>query len=234
MQQMSTRLASVNALTTSTTETRDRVRPSGRKDSLALTAVYIHAASESFLHEDERRWRSRVLVQRQDDDHCAPPGKGLRAGADARHHRPHARRAGRAIRHGAADGRSILLLAGKGPALRHHHRRIRRASRRSTTRPACTWPSRTSAVDWELWLPEQGEPLPKRFKVVQTQPDRPARDGRDVHGMGSRTADRPTRRSFPKVPADYEGIAVLQRAAAVKHMAAADPPPDPAAPATKK
>jgi hypothetical protein len=35
----------------------------------------------------------------------------------------------------------------------------------------------------------------------------------------------------PKVPADYEGIAVLQRAAAVKKAA---PPAEPAAPATKK
>ena len=37
----------------------------------------------------------------------------------------------------------------------------------------------------------------------------------------------------PKVPADYEGIAILQRAAAVKNAAAA-PAADPAAPATKK
>ena len=38
----------------------------------------------------------------------------------------------------------------------------------------------------------------------------------------------------PKVPAEYEGIAVVQRAAAIKHTAAADLPADPAAPATKK
>ena len=60
---------------------------------------------------------------------------------------------------------------------------------RSTARPACTWPSRTSACDWELWLPEQGEPLPKRFKVVQTR--RTGQPVTDVtfNGMESRTVD---------------------------------------------
>ena len=52
--------------------------------------------------------------------------QGLRAGADARDHRPHAGRAGRALRHGAADGRSVLRPRGKGAALRHDHRRLRR------------------------------------------------------------------------------------------------------------
>ena len=26
-----------------------------------------------------------------------------------------------------------------------------------------------TGVEWELWIPEQGEPLPKRFKVVRTK-----------------------------------------------------------------
>ena len=28
---------------------------------------------------------------------------------------------------------------------------------------------RDVGVDWELWLPVQGEPLPKRFKMVKKQ-----------------------------------------------------------------
>ena len=87
--------------------------------------------------------------------------------------------------------------------------------------------------EWELWLPEQGEPLPKRFKVVQTH--RTGQPVTDVTFKEWNLTPSITDATFvPKVPADYEGIAVVQRAAAVKHMAAADPPPDPAAPATKK
>ena len=78
-------------------------------------------------------------------------------------------------------------------------------------------------MDWELWLPVKGEPLPKRSKTVQ-RPHRPAADRHDVHELESRAADR--RRQFtPDVPADYEGIAILQRAAAVKNAAAATPSP---------
>jgi hypothetical protein len=38
----------------------------------------------------------------------------------------------------------------------------------------------------------------------------------------------------PKLPAEYEGIAILQRAAAVKTSASGAPPAEPAPPATKK
>ena len=75
-------------------------------------------------------------------------------------------------------------------------------------------------ADFELWLPAEGEPLPKRFKVVQK-----ARTGQpvvDVTFNAWNLAPQISDATFvPKVPADYEGIAVLQRAAAVKNSAAA-------------
>ena len=74
-------------------------------------------------------------------------------------------------------------------------------------------------VDWELWLPAQGEPLPKRFKVVQNE-----RTGQPVVDLTFTAWDLAPQISdatfVPKVPADYEGIAILQRAAAVKNAAA--------------
>ena len=85
-------------------------------------------------------------------------------------------------------------------------------------------------VDWELWLPEQGDPLPKRFKVVQKS--RSGQPAVDVTFTAWNLAPTIDDKAFaPKVPADYEGIAVLQRAAAVKKNAASA---DPAAPAPKK
>jgi hypothetical protein len=77
-------------------------------------------------------------------------------------------------------------------------------------------------VDWELWLPVQGDPLPKRFKVVQkSRTGEPAVDVRFISWNVAATMDDQT--FVPKLPADYEGIAVLQRAAAVRRNAAAGP-----------
>ena len=86
-------------------------------------------------------------------------------------------------------------------------------------------------VDWELWLPAQGEPLPKRFKVVQKR--RTGQPVVDVTFTAWDLAPQITDATFvPKVPAEYEGIAVVQRAAAIKNTAAATA--EPAAPAAKK
>ena len=79
-----------------------------------------------------------------------------------------------------------------------------------------------TGVDWELWLPVEGDPLPKRFKVVQK-----ARTGQpaiDVTFTQWDLAPSLSDDTFkPKVPAAYEGVAMLQRAAAIKSTAAADP-----------
>jgi len=81
-------------------------------------------------------------------------------------------------------------------------------------------------ADFELWLPIQGEPLPKRFKVVQK--GRTGQPVIDVTFNEWNLAPPITDATFkPKLPADYEGIAMLQRAAAIKNTAAA------AAPASK-
>ena len=85
-------------------------------------------------------------------------------------------------------------------------------------------------VEWALWIPVQGEPLPKRFKVTQTK--RTGQPTVDVTFTAWDIAPQTSDATFvPKVPADYEGIAILQRAAAVKRTAAAAPA---AAPAGKK
>jgi hypothetical protein len=72
-----------------------------------------------------------------------------------------------------------------------------------------------TGVDWEIWLPVQGEPLPKRLKVVQKK--RTGQPVIDLTFTAWNLAPQVSDATFvPKVPADYEGIALLQRAAAVK------------------
>ncbi len=64
-------------------------------------------------------------------------------------------------------------------------------------------------ADWEIWLPLEGEPLPKRFRVVQKR-----RTGKPMVDVTFATWDLAAQSSdatfVPKVPADYEGIAILQ------------------------
>ena len=73
-------------------------------------------------------------------------------------------------------------------------------------------------ADFELWLPVEGEPLPKRFKVVQKR--RTGQPVIDVTFNDWNLAPQTSDATFvPKLPADYEGIAVVQRAAAVKNTA---------------
>ena len=87
-------------------------------------------------------------------------------------------------------------------------------------------------VDWDVWLPAQGDPLPKRLKVVQKS--RTGQPTIDLTFTSWDFAPQVTDATFvPKLPAEYEGIAILQRAAAVKSAAAA-PPADPAAAPAKK
>ena len=77
-------------------------------------------------------------------------------------------------------------------------------------------------VDWELWLPEKGDPLPKRLKVVQKK--RRGQPEVDLTFTAWNLAPQVTAAAFvQKLPADYEGIAIVQRAAAIRNAAAAKP-----------
>ena len=86
-------------------------------------------------------------------------------------------------------------------------------------------------VDWELWLPVQGEMLPKRIKIVDN--NRTGHPVTDVTFTSWNFSPQTSDAAFkPSVPADFEGIAIVQRAAAVKR-AAATPSPEVGAPAKK-
>ena len=86
-------------------------------------------------------------------------------------------------------------------------------------------------ICWDIWFPEQGDPLPLRLKIVQKS--RRGEPAVDLTFTSWDLAAKVTDATFvPKVPADYEGIAIIQRAAAVKAAAAA-PAADPTAPAKK-
>ena len=83
---------------------------------------------------------------------------------------------------------------------------------------------RDIGVNWEIWLPVEGAPLPKRLKVEQTK--RKGQPVTDVTFTAWNVAPQVTDATFAaSVPSDFEGIAILQKAAAVKKAAPDAAPP---------
>jgi hypothetical protein len=82
-------------------------------------------------------------------------------------------------------------------------------------------------VSWELWVPVTGDPLPRR--LVATFPnDKRIRKVDVTFSDWNLSPQLSADRFDPKVPPDYEGIAMIQRSAVLANMA--DSKTDPAAP----
>jgi hypothetical protein len=76
-------------------------------------------------------------------------------------------------------------------------------------------------VDWQIWIPSTGDPLPRKA-IVEFTDDKRLRKiemtFRDWNLSPPITDDR----FSPKVPADYEGVAMLQRARVLRNVPADD------------
>jgi hypothetical protein len=232
VQQMSTRLAAVNAVTASTTETRDRVHSNGRKESLSQTGVYSMRRPNRFYTKMsgglglEAWYNGKTITIAHHPEKVfaqAPMPDTIDRTLDAL-----------AERFDMTLPLSDLFYASPEKALLSDGTTGGYVGREAVNGTPCVHLAfKDAGTDWELWLPEQGEPLPKRFKVVQKR--RTGEPMTDVTFTEWNLAPSITDATFvPKVPAGYEGIAVLQRAAAIKHTVAVDLPADPAAPATRR
>jgi hypothetical protein len=69
-------------------------------------------------------------------------------------------------------------------------------------------------VDWKIWIPESGDPLPRRMHVVYTA-RRGKPDANITFKQWNVQAPISDDTFARRIPGDYEGIAVIQRAAAV-------------------
>ena len=172
---------------------------------------------------DGRPWPGS-LVRRQGGDGGHPAGEGLRAGADARDDRPHAGCAGRALRSSAADRRSLQQRAAECACSPTTTTGGYAGTENVGDTPCYHLAFRDTGVNWEIWLPVEGAPLPKRLKVEQTR--RKGQPVTDVTFTAWNVAPQLTDATFvASVPSDFEGIAILQKAAAVKKAAPDAAPP---------
>lgn len=90
-----------------------------------------------------------------------------------------------------------------------------------------------TGISWELWLPTSGQPLPRRLKATIEAP----RGANHIDVTFSRwnlSPQSPDRLFVPRVPPDYEGIALIQRAAILRHARPADSVAQPPGPVGSK
>jgi hypothetical protein len=221
VQQMSGRLAAAPAISVATTEVRDVVRRSGAKKEVSLTAIYTMRRPDRFHSRMtgggglESWYNGKTLTI------AAHPHKVF---AQARMPETIDRTLDAlAERYDMALPMGDLFYGSPEQALLSDTTKGGYAGIDKVGDTPCAHLAfQDLGVDWDLWLPEKGDPLPRRFKVVQK-----SRAGRPVidvtftkWDLAPQTADE----AFtPKVPADYEGIAILQRAAAVKQATASAP-----------
>jgi hypothetical protein len=221
VQQMSTRLAAATAVSVTTTEVRDRVRVSGAKEPVPLTGLYTVRRPNRFYSKMtggrglETWYNGKTLTIASHPDRVfaqAPMPDTIDRTLDVLAERYDMALPMGDLFYGSAE-KALLSDATTGGY-------VGREDVGGT--PCVHLAFKDTGVDWELWLPVQGDPLPKRLKVVQKR--RTGQPTVDLTFTAWDLAPKITDATFvPRVPADYEGIAVLQRAAAVKHTPAAPP-----------
>ena len=225
VQQMSARLAAANAVSVTTTEVRDVVRPSGKKETLSQTGVYTVRRPNRFYAKMtggrglETWYNGKTLTIAAHPEKVfaqAPMPDTIDRSLDAL-----------AERYDMALPMGDLFYSSAEKALLSDSATGGYVGAENVGDTPCTHLAfKDVGVDWELWLPVQGDPLPKRLKVVQTK--RTGQPMVDLTFTSWNFSPEITDATFvPKVPADYEGIAAVQRAAAVKNAPAA--PAEPAA-----
>ena len=230
VQQMSARLAAAPAVSATTTEVRDVVRISGRKEPVSLTGLYTVRRPDRFYSKMtggrgiETWYNGKTLTIASHADKVfaqAPMPDTIDRSLDAL-----------AERYDMALPMGDLFYSSAEKALLSDTTTGGYAGTENVAGTPCVHLAfKDTGVEWELWLPVQGDPLPKRLKIVQKQ-----RTGQPMVDLTFTAWDFAPQASdaafVPKVPADFEGIAILQRAAAVKNTAAAKPA-EPTAPVKK-
>jgi hypothetical protein len=230
VEQMSTRLAAETGVRVTTTEVRDVVHASGRKETVSQTGVYTMRRPDRFHSKVtggrglETWYNGKTLTVAIHADKVfaqAPMPDTIDRTLDAL-----------AERYDVPLPMADLFVSSAAKALLSD----------TTTggyvgtdnvggTPAVHLAFTDVGVDWDLWLPVEGDPLPLRLKVVQkSRTGQPTADLTfTAWDFAPQTADATF---VPKVPAEYEGIAIVQRAAAVKNTPST-PAAEPAAPAKK-
>ena len=218
VQRMSSKLAAATDLSATTTEVRDVVGSSGGKKSVSVTAEYAFRRPDRFYVKstggrDLEAWYNGKVVTVASHQHKvfaqAPMPETIDRTLDAL-----------AERYDLPLPLGDLFYSSPEKALLSSTTTGGYAGTENVDGTPCYHLAfQDVGVRWELWLPVKGDPLPKRFRTVQEKrKGQPVTDVTFTAWNLAAPADKA--RFTPNVPKDYEGIAILQRAAAVKNAAA--------------
>jgi hypothetical protein len=223
VQKMSDRLAAAEVIRVTTTEARDLVRMSGKKEAVSGTGQYTVRRPDRFhtrssgAREIETWYNGKVLTVAGHKDKIfaqAPMPESINRTLDAL-----------AERYDMALPMGDMFYAPVTKALLSDTATGGYVGIENVGDTPCSHLAfKDTGADYELWIPTQGEPLPKRFRLVhKARTGQPVTDIRfDSWDLAPAVADD---MFVPKLSAEYEGIAMVQRAAAVKKSAApADKP----------
>ena len=223
---MSAKLASAPSFIVKTTEVRDQLKANGQEQRVNLTREAVIRRPDRMYMRTTGDMDNEVLVRRGRYHGRNAQGKGVRPGAHAGDARPDAGCDARALRDRDALGDFAYTSPAK--ALLSDTTTGGWVGRETMDgQPTDHLAFSDTGVHWEIWIPAAGDPLPKKGSVQVRRQQAPEENRVDVHRMESRTAN-PDDRFTPKVPSDYEGIAILQRARVLKNI----PKDDSTAPAT--
>jgi hypothetical protein len=228
--QMSERLASVQSLSVSIQQVRDIVHRSGKKETISFAAeqtmqrpnhLHIKAAGERQLEGwYDGKWIT-IALHTQKLYAQAPMPDSIDGALDAL-----------AERYGYVMPVADLLYSSPEKALIADTTTGGYVGRETLDDIACHHLAfHDTGVDWELWLPVEGDPLPRRLKA--TLVSRSGKPVIDTTFVKWNLSPQLEATGFTaRVPPDYEGIAMLQQAASVKAsgqgMSAQPPPATPA------
>ena len=217
VQQMSARLAAATAVTVTTSEVRDVVRASGQKEPMSQTGVYTMRRPDRFYAKNtggrglEAWYNGKTITIASHPEKVfaqAPMPETIDRTLDALSERYDMALPMGDLFYGSA-AKALLSDTTTGGYV---------GTENVGNTPCVHLAFKDVGVDWELWLPSQGEPLPQRLRVVQKK--RTGQPVVDVTFTAWDFAPSISDETFvPKVPAEYEGIALLQRAAAIKRTA---------------
>ena len=216
IENMSAKLASAQSITVTAQEVRDRAKRSGQVQRVTLQRqavlrrpdrLYIKTAGDLnneiwydgvgltvVLHKD------KVFAQ-------APMPKTLDKALDAMHER-----------YGVATPLGDFAYSSPAKALLSDTTKGGWVGRETIDgQPTDHVSFSDTGVTWEAWIPATGDPLPKKG-VAQFTDDRRLRRVEIVFSDWNLSPQIADDRFSPSVPADYEGIAMLQRARILKTM----------------
>jgi hypothetical protein len=229
---MSDKLASAQSFSVSTQETREQIRPNGKVEPVTLKRNLVVRRPDRLYVESSGDRQNQVwydgigltLVMHKEKVYAqARMPETLDKTLDAMHER-----------YGIATPLGDFAYSSPAKALLSDTTTGGWAGRETIDgKEVDHLAFKDTGVEWQVWIPTSGDPLPVKAAAVFTE-DKHLRKVEVTLSNWNLAPQVAADRFTPKVPPDYEGIAMVQRARVLRNIPKDDEAPPPPPPAPKK